>query len=160
MKICEEPYNSFVTSPSFRRYPSRYANVNRIFKTKKVNIQVPFNGCDEWKGILLCLVFVPCERPEIHVYSLEVDGRVKILLPPKYSFGERNCKFESHHLWLVCLPHRPYPKSPCGSIDAKGFHQVEIKIATVSLEVEKIGFGLVYSNRSEEERISRQYLLL
>ena len=62
VKICEEPYSSFVTSLSFHRYRSHYANVNRIFKIKKVNIQVPFNGCNEWKGILLCLVFVPLER--------------------------------------------------------------------------------------------------
>ena len=119
---------------------------------------MPFNGCDEWEGILLCLVFVPRERhqypSEIHVYSLEVDGWLKILLPPKYSFGERNCKFESHHLWLVYLPHRPSPKSTCGAIDAKGFHEVEIKIATVSVEVGKIGFGLVYKGKC------LQYLLL
>ena len=35
VKICEEPYSSFVTSLSFQRYRSHYANVNRIFKIKK-----------------------------------------------------------------------------------------------------------------------------
>ena len=169
VKICEEPYSSFVTSLSFHRYRSHYANVNRIFKIKKVNIQVPFNGCNEWKGILLCLVFVPLERhwypSEIYVYSVQVDGHQGDLMPFMCCIGERYCKFESHHLWLVYffrhLFDNPYRmRGTCSSIDAKGFRQVEIKIATVSVEAEKIGFGLVYSNRNEEERISRQYLLL
>ncbi|XP_030971337.1 TMV resistance protein N-like isoform X2 [Quercus lobata] len=171
VKICEEPHSSFVTSRGFQRY----ANVNRILKTKKVNIQVPFNGCDEWEGILLCLVFVPRERhqypSQIDVYSIEVDGELQF--SNLYSIGGSYRKFESHHLWLLefSLDRFLYTHKmsrPCGSIDAKGFHQVEMKIATEGMEVEKIGFGLKYEgeflqgsrNRSEVERIRRQYLLL
>ena len=180
LKIWEEPHSSFVKSQSSRKFRFDHAIVNR-FKTKKVNIQVPCNGCNEWEGILLCLVFVPRERPRrpsnIDVYSIEVDGRPKDFGPFRHFVGFNHCKFESHHLWLVYYPlyifdlpnHCPYMMSrPCGSINAKGFHQVEIKIATVGVELEKIGFGLVYkevflegtSNRSVEKRICREYLLL
>ncbi|KAL0012585.1 hypothetical protein SO802_007693 [Lithocarpus litseifolius] len=161
VKICAEPYSSSVTYLRFLRYPSHYANVNRIFETKKVNIQA-FNGCDEWKGILLCLVFVPLDRhrhpSEIDVYSVGVDGRTEYLIP-FYRIGERYCKFESHHLKLVYLPLSLYrnanmmsPPCSCGSIDAKGFHQVEIKIATGGLVYEG-EFLRASSNRSEVKRI-------
>ena len=96
--------------------------MNWIFKIKKVNIQVPFNGCDEWMGILLCLVLVPHERhrypPEIEVYSIEVDGWQEYSMPLRSRIGESYCKFESRadqyfyfffpyfasssHFWFPC----------------------------------------------------------
>ena len=60
---------------------------------------MPFNGCDEWMGILLCLAFVPCERHryplEIEVYLTEVDGQQEYSVPLRSRIGESYCKFES-----------------------------------------------------------------
>ena len=61
-------------------------------------------------------------------------------------------KVESHHLWLhsmfnyvLCL----LETLGC-SIDEKGFHQVELQIAAWDLEVEKIGFCVLYKHDIED----------
>nr|POF10959.1 putative plant snare 11 [Quercus suber] len=45
-------------------------------------------------------------------------------------------KVESHHIWLYSVS----SKTLGCSVDEKRFHQVELKIASQGLEVEKIGF--------------------
>ena len=52
---------------------------------------------------------------------------------------------ESHHLCFVYISNvHSNMRTPCSSNNEKGFHEVEIKIATRRLEVEKIGAHLVY----------------
>lgn len=158
VNICEEP-GSVVTSQSFRRCLTYPHNMNRIFKTKKENIQVPFDTCDEWIGIVLCVVFVPSKRHQypfqIEVDSIEVDSIESNGLRWEVSYGpsieEKYGKLESHHLCFVYVSNvHSNIRTPCSSIDEKGFHEVEIKIATRSLEVEKIGVHLVYKQDIED----------
>ena len=156
VNICEEP-GSVVTSEGFRSRVSQALNMNQIFKTKKENIQVPFDTCDEWIGIVLCVVFVPSKRHQcpfqIGVDSIEVDSieSNEMGLPSYPSIKEKYGKLESHHLWFVYLSHVHFNmRTPCSSIDEKGFHEVEIKIATRSLEVVKIGVHLVYKQDIED----------
>ena len=133
-------------------------------KTKKVNIQVPFDTCDEWIGIVLCVVFVPSkcrqypfqiEVVSFEVDSFEVDSIKRNTLGRSVSFfsstGEKYGKLESRHLGFFYLSSvDPFMITPWSSIDEKGFHEVEIKIATWSLEVEKIGVHLVYKQDIED----------
>ena len=136
------------------------------YKTKKVKIQLPGSGsgCDEWRGIVLCVVFLPPERH--HRYQLENryhyysggDPRyrrpnysIRVLLVNYYrcftepEFTSEYGEVESHHLWLHSLSKNKFclPKTPGRSIDKKGFHQVELEIQSHGLEVEKIGFRVV-----------------
>ena len=147
VNICEDPYSSFVTSSIFQRYLylRRFPNLNQIFKIKKVNIQVPFNECDEWSGIVLCFVFERHQHPSlINFQSIKVDGFQTNCCPFDFDIGEKYGKLESHHLGLLYLSYLHNWETPCVSIDAKEFHQVEIKIAITGFEVEKIGVRLVY----------------
>ena len=147
VNICEDPYSSFVTSSIFQRYLylRRFPNLNQIFKIKKVNIQVPFNECDEWSGIVLCFVFERHQHPSlINFQSIKVDGFQTNCCPFDFDTGEKYGKLESLHLGLLYLSNLHNWKTPCVSIDAKEFHQVEIKIAITGFEVEKIGVRLVY----------------
>ncbi|KAL4628703.1 hypothetical protein ACB092_05G258900 [Castanea dentata] len=146
VNICEDPYSSFVTSSIFQRY--------LYPKIKKVNIQVPFNECDEWRGIVLCFVFVPSKRHQhrslINFQSIKVDGFQKNCCPFDFNIGEKYGKLKSHHLGLLYLSNLHNWEIPCVSIDAKEFHQVEIKIAITGFEVEKIGVRLVYKEDIED----------
>lgn len=137
-------------------------------KRKKVKIQLPgsWSGCDEWWGIVWCVVFLPAKRH--HRYkvgnSIVVDGlqvtysnhrygqyqvRLKIMSENwgswSFKYDIEYGKVESHHLWLRSMSkeHLPRPKTPGCSIDKKGFHQVEIEIQTMGLEVEEIGFRVI-----------------
>nr|POE93690.1 disease resistance-like protein csa1 [Quercus suber] len=55
---------------------------------------------------------------------------------------EKYGKLVSHHLGLLYLSNLHDWETPCVSIDAKEFHQVEIKIAITGFELEKIGVRL------------------
>ena len=50
---------------------TEYQGFGKIYKVKKVKIQLPGSGsgCDEWRGIVLCFVFLPPERH--HKYQLD-----------------------------------------------------------------------------------------
>ena len=162
VNMCEEP-SSVVTYQSFRRCLSHPPNMNQIFKTEKENIQVPFDTCDEWIGIVLCVVFVPSKCRQypfrIEVVSFEVDSFEvysikRNTLGRSVSFfssiGEKYGKLESRHLGFFYLSSVDHFMITWSSIDEKGFHEVEIKIATRSLEVEKIGVHLVYKQDIED----------
>ena len=105
------------------------------YKTKKVKIQLPGSGsgCDEWRGIVLCVVFLPPERH--HRYQLDhryqyhychpLDQRyanhynkhlghtimVKLEIGSRYHYccytvPELTSEYgevESHHLWVRSL---------------------------------------------------------
>ena len=135
-------------------------------KIKKGKIQLP--GCDEWRGIVLCVVFLPperhhrCDRDHRYRY-LPLDDlghecgqpghiiRVSSVNDISYSavidFSLEYGEVESHHLLLYSVSKNKFclPKTPGRSIDKKGFHQVELEIYTSNngLEVEKIGFCVV-----------------
>ena len=132
------------------------------YKIKKVKIQLPGSGsgCDEWRGFVLCVVFLPIGHQPRYRYQHDDDRyhvehgiRVKYVKGlgkyygcytwPEFSsvYGE----VESHHLWLHSLSKNKFclPKTPGRSIDKKGFHQVGLEIQTKRLEVEKIGFCVV-----------------
>ncbi|KAK9984837.1 hypothetical protein SO802_034362 [Lithocarpus litseifolius] len=135
----------------------------RTFKVKKVKIQLP--GCDEWRGIVLCVVFLPERHHRHHPFLFSHQIRVNGLQTSSFSprdhpetdpdymsengqypetqpdFRSEYGKVESHHLWLhsVSKTHLRLPETPGCSIDKKGFHQVELEIETYGLEVEKIG---------------------
>ena len=180
VNICEE-LRSVVIYDSFGICLSHPPNMNQIFKTKEVNVQVPFHTCDERIGIVLCVVFVPSKHHQypfrIKIDSIESNGLMSLgsILPFDFIIEEKYGKLESHHLWFVYLSNvHSYMRTPCSSIDEKGFHEVEIKIATRSLEVEKIGVHLVYkqdiedpnrtlaqdsSNSSGEQYFGEQYYL-
>ena len=123
------------------------------YKIKKVKIQLPGSGsgCDEWRGIVLCVVFLPTERHHGHirVNGCQMSGFKNNFPDEMYStwaeFTSEYGKVESHHLWLHSVSKNNFrlPKTPGCSIDKKGFHQVELEIATLGLEVEKIGFCVV-----------------
>ena len=134
--------------PLYDREPTTYKII------KKVKIQLPGSGCDEWRGIALCVVFLPTKRHHRHRDQQEtyigVDG-CQMIYPTfkQYTtwlhFTSEYGKVESHHLWLhsVSKNHFRLPKTPGCSIDKKGFHKVELEIETQGLEVEKIGFCVV-----------------
>ena len=133
------------------------------YKTKKVKIQLP--GCDEWTGIVLCVVFLPiqlhhrCQLDHRYRYPQGDRSRLGREIRVKYvrgSFGYASChtwpvfaskygEVESHHLWLHSVRKDFFrlPKTPGRSVDKKGFHQFELEIQTRGLEVEKIGFCVV-----------------
>ena len=120
-------------------------SVGPRYKTKKVKIQLPGSGsgCGEWRGIVLCIVFLPSElhhRYEQVSYEIIVNGRQTW---PGLTSGYG--KVQSHHLWLHSVSKNLFslPNTPGCSIDKKGFHQVELEIQTRGLEVEKIGFRVV-----------------
>ena len=135
-------------------------------KMKKGKIQLP--GCDELRGIVLCVVFLPPERH--HRYDLDHRYRYPCRDDLVHGYGGRGhtigvtsvndiCRYtaiefsseygevKSHHLWLYSVSKNKFclPKTPGRSIDKKGFHQVELEIytSTNGLEVEKIGFCVV-----------------
>ncbi|XP_075641491.1 disease resistance protein Roq1-like [Castanea sativa] len=125
------------------------------YKIKKVKIQLPGSGsgCDEWRGIVLCVVFIPTERHHRSQQNHHII--VKGCQMSGFSFGEfpqtwplftpEYGKVDSHHLWLHTVSKNNFslPKTPGRSVDKKGFHQVELEIETEGLEVEKIGFRVV-----------------
>ena len=142
---------SYVVTP-----PSRFTLHSKPFKTKKVKIQLPGSGsgCDGWRGIVLCVLFLPSERcqysiNEIEVDSIKVDGcqmSEKAFLGNRFWRGtcfnaraQEYGKVESHHIWLYSTS----SKTLGCSVDEKRFHQVELKIASQGLEVEQIGFRVV-----------------
>ncbi|XP_030948225.1 TMV resistance protein N-like [Quercus lobata] len=128
------------------------------YKRNTVKIQLPGSGsgCDEWRGIVLCVGFLPIERQPRYRYRLG-DGRYyphhgivvycencsPYCTYPEFSsvYGE----VESHHLWLHSMSKNEFrlPKTPGRSIDKKGYHQVVLVIESWGLEVEKIGFRVV-----------------
>ena len=105
------------------------------YKTKKVKIQLPGSGsgCDEWRGIVLCVVFLPPERHhryqldhryQSHYYldlgrryydhyfhHLGHSIRVKLEIGSRYhyrcytmpEFTSEYGEVDSHHLWLHSL---------------------------------------------------------
>nr|XP_023926108.1 disease resistance protein TAO1-like [Quercus suber] len=83
---------------------------------------------------------------------LDLDGckRLRSLpnLPTKVEW-EKYGKLVSHHLGLLYLSNLHDWETPCVSIDAKEFHQVEIKIAITGFELEKIGVRLVYKDPNQ-----------
>ncbi|KAK9984839.1 hypothetical protein SO802_034364 [Lithocarpus litseifolius] len=128
---------------------------NRTFKIKKVKIQLPGSGsgCDESRGFVLCVVFLP-ERHYRHSdygYCFRVSGcrmggfSSRQCAETRPDFTSEYGKVESHHLWLRSVSQKQFdlPKTPGCFIDKKGFHQVELEIATLGLEVERIGFRVV-----------------
>ena len=139
--------------------------VDPVYKIYKVKIQLPGSGCDEWSGIVLCVVFLPTERGQ-HDYGFGEDGcetissptcairvggpqvcvyNVLPLLETSFGFNSEYGQVESHHLWLHSMSkiHFCLPKTPGCSIDKNGFRQVELEISTLGLEVEKFGFRVV-----------------
>ena len=117
-------------------------------KTKKVKIQLPGSGCDEWRGIVLCFLFLPTERHcgfirvsrcQNNFGHEEYANTIAAMFPSEYG------KVESHHLCLQSVSKNNFhlPKTPGRSIDKNGFHQVELEIQTEGLVVEKIGFRVV-----------------
>ena len=62
---------SYVVTP-----PSRFTLHSKPFKTKKVKIQLPGSGsgCDGWRGIVLCVLFLPSERCQYSINEIEVDS--------------------------------------------------------------------------------------
>ena len=120
-------------------------------KIKIVKIQLPVSvsGFDEWRGIVLCVVFLPSERYRSHGHHyINVTGkfpaergRTNISLQLTSGYG----KVESHHLWLRSVSKNEFcfRETPGRSIDKNGFHQVVLEITTSSVEVEKIGFRVV-----------------
>ena len=138
-----------------REIPSWLEKVNicdtKVDKIYKVKIQLPGSGSgfDEWRGIVLCVVFLPTERHlDPQLQYIGVDGLVPqhygpVVTYPK--FRSEYGKVESHHLWLHSVSKHCFclPNTPGCSIDKKGFHQVELEIKACRLEVEKIGFRVV-----------------
>ena len=134
---------------------------------KKVKIQLPGSGsglgCDEWWGIVLCIVFKPTEERN-HDYQLDYLFEVDECLMTYYAFGlgdptffikitaeyggewsrtyytSEYVKVESHHLWLHSLSKECLLPT---EIDNKRFHEVELEIETGRMEVEKIGLRVV-----------------
>ena len=121
--------------------------VDHDYKIYKVRIQLPGSGCDEWSGIVLCVVFLPTERHHGHIRlnGCRMGGCYSKYASTWAEFTSEYGKVESHHLWLHSVPKNDFrlPKTPGCSIDKKGFHQVELEIATEGVEVEKIGFRAV-----------------
>ena len=113
---------------------------------KKVKIQLP--ECDEWRGIVLCVLFLPTERHYRSSLGCQTSystyGQYRTWLNITSEYG----KVESHHLWLHSVSKSNFrlPKTPGCSIDKKGFHQDQVELEIVTggfLEVEKIGFRLI-----------------
>ena len=107
--------------------------IGHTYNAKGVKIQLPGSGCDEWRGIVLCVVFLPPER--LHRYQLDhryqyhyylhYDRRyrghyydhlghtirVKLEIGSWYhyrcytvpEFTSEYGEVESHHLWLHSL---------------------------------------------------------
>ncbi|KAK9984835.1 hypothetical protein SO802_034360 [Lithocarpus litseifolius] len=137
-------------------------SVGPCYKTKKVKIQLPGSrsGCDEWRGIVLCVVFLPSERHHRYQqnHHIRVNGcQMRCFDFEPYpdtwlNFTSEYGKVESHHLWLQSVSKNNFrlPKTLGRSIDKKGFHQVELEIQTRGLEVEKIGFRVVYKQDIED----------
>ena len=129
-----------------------YLGPGRTFKKKKVKIQLPGSGSgfDEWRGIVLCVVFLPTERNLCQRGNyIAVTGLFGSNCGPYAQtcpkFMSEYGKVESHHLWLHSVSKHLFrlPKTPGCSIDKKGFHQVELEIKADRWEVEKIGFRVV-----------------
>ena len=135
--------------------PRYHLGPGRTYKIKKVKIQLPGSGsgsgsgsgCDGWRGIVLCVVFLPTERHHGHIRlnGCRMGGCYSKYASTWAEFTSEYGKVESHHLWLHSVPKNDFrlPKTPGCSIDKKGFHQVELEIATEGVEVEKIGFRAV-----------------
>ena len=123
-----------VPSPLGRGMATRY---------HEVKIQLPGSGSgfDEWRGIVLCVVFLPTEPLDPHDSCISVHGLVGLnvfQLPGSFlDFMSKYGKLESHHLWLhsVSKSHLCLPKTPGCSI--------ELDIGTRGLEVEKVGFCVI-----------------
>ena len=153
-----------------REIPSWLEKVNicdtKVDKIYKVKIQLPGSGCDEWSGIVLCVVFLPTECSQHHSWFREDGCEVAqcptcgirvggpqvcvydgvLLLHTGFEFYSEYGKVESHHLWLHSMSKIRFrlPKTPGCYIDKNGFRQVELEISTWGgLEVEKFGFRVV-----------------
>ena len=115
-------------------YPGPFGTYN----AKKVKIQLPGSGCDEWRGIVLCVVFSPPKLP--HRYQLDSRyqyhtyqsydqkfsdhynrhlGHSIIVLSETGSGYQYSCytdpeftseygEVESHHLWLHTLSKKQF----------------------------------------------------
>ena len=127
--------------------PRYHLGPGRTYKIKKVKIQLPGSGCDGWRGIVLCVVFLPTERHHGHIRlnGCRMGGCYSKYASTWAEFTSEYGKVESHHLWLHTLSKKEFclPETAGRSIDKKGFHQVELEIATEGVEVEKIGFRAV-----------------
>ena len=130
--------------------PCRWGR-GRAARCQRVKIQLPGSGSgfDEWRGIVLCVVFLPTGPLDPGDSQIDVHGLVGLDFF-QYIGSFLNCmskygKVESHHLWMHSLSKHNFrfPKTPGCSIDKKGFHQVEFEIVTSGLEVEKIGFRVI-----------------
>ena len=126
----------------------------RTYKIKKVKIQLPGSGsgCDGWRGIVLCVVFLPTEPH--HRYQRGYRESIFVTGPyffdglyasDSFEFPFEYGEVETQHLWLHSVSKNRFcrPKTPGSSVDKKGFHQVELGISPGSLKVEKIGFLVV-----------------
>ena len=113
------------------------------YNAKKVKIQLPGSGCDEWWGIVLCVVFSPPKRH--HRYQLDnryqyhtdlsydkkfsdhyyrhLDHSIRVKLEIGslhhymcYTFPEFTSEYgevESHHLWLHTLSKKEFCLPNC-----------------------------------------------
>ena len=108
------------------------------YNAKKVKIQLPGSGCDEWRGIVLCVVFSPPKLPHrdeldnrYHYHERQSDDqnldvyffrhlghtiRVKLEIGSRYhymcytdpEFTSEYGEVESHHLWLHTLSKKEF----------------------------------------------------
>ena len=109
----------------------------------EVKIQLPGSGSgfDEWRGIVLCVVFLPTDPIDLKDSEIAVHGLVGLNVfqyPRSFlEFMSKYGKVESHHLWLhsVSKAHLCLPKTPGCSI--------KLDIVTQGLEVEKVGFCVI-----------------
>ena len=78
-----------------------YLGTGSTNKIKKVKIQFPGSGCDGWRGIVLCVVFLPTERGHIRLIGCRMGGCYSQYASTWAEFTSEYGKVESHHLWLL-----------------------------------------------------------
>ena len=122
-----------------------------------MKIQLPGSGsgCDEWRGIVFCLVFLPIGTCQQTFKAFRPrEGKYGYILFVRSCSGFRSeyGKVELHHLWLLSMSRDRLclPKTPGCSIDKKEYHQVDLEIETVGMEVEKVGFCVVWKQDIED----------
>ena len=74
------------------------------YNAKKVKIQLPGSGCDEWRGIVLCVVFSPPKLPDRY----QLDSRYQY-----HTYRSYDQKFRDHYYHH--LGHSIRVKSETGS---------------------------------------------
>ena len=114
------------------------AVIGHTHNVKKVKIQLPGSGCDEWRGIVLCVVFSPPKPPhsyqldnryqyhtrrseeqkhcDHYIYNLGHSIGVKLEIGSPYhdrcytrpEFVSEYGEVESHHLWLHTLSKKEF----------------------------------------------------